>query len=498
MKILDSNTVFSSDNYFKQMDLSLKEKSEEKIVRLANLNSIRSSSNRQNPIDEFSDVPQIIVDRVSISHKEKFEYQYNYSESLQSESSVHSMTTGDITEYKHQYAIERLVGGVIDKNVVVNHIERKEDIEFSDQNDSASSISDTKKPNLQTRMMATQAVELKLMQTDIHFEEQNIQFASRGEVTTEDGRVINFSLDMSMDKSFLSRIEQETTVQRWQERVNLTDPLVISLEGKIPQLSDTTFEFDLDSDGKMENINFVNPGSGFLAFDKNSDNIINNGSELFGPGTGNGFEELAAFDEDQNRWIDENDAIFSKLSVWTRDENGEDLLVSLKDAGIGAISLDNAATMFNMSGSDNNIKGQLKNTGIFLFENGNMGSVHQIDLADKTQQILEQEKAQLALEREQEIQKDQAEQANIPELSSAQILNSQQMPEEVSNPLQDLIDRIEKLKEEMGRLYEKMNPVLHPNRFQSSKSHNYFGLNLDPSTFLFAHQGPIQSRGRYA
>jgi len=492
MKILDSNTVFSSDNYFKQMDLLLKEKSEEKIVRLANLNS-----SRQNPIDEFSDVPQIVVDRVSISHKEKFEYQYNYSESLTGESSVQSMATGDVTEYEHQYTIERLVGGVIDKNVVVNHIERKEDIELSDQNDSVSSISDIKKPNLQNRMMATQAVELKLMQTDIHFEEQNIQFASTGEVTTEDGRVINFSLDMSMDKSFLSRIEQDTIIQRWQERINLTDPLIISLEGKIPQLSDSTFEFDLDSDGKMENINFVNSGSGFLSFDKNSDNIINNGSELFGPGTGNGFEELAAFDEDQNRWIDENDAVFSKLSVWTRDENGDDLLVSLIDAGIGAISLDNAATMFNMSESDNNLQGQLKSTSVFLFENGNMGSVHQIDLADKTQQILEQEKARLALEREQKIQKNQAEQANIPELSSAQILNSQQMPEEVSNPLQDLIDRIEKLKEEMGRLYEKMNPASHPNRFKSSKSHNYFGLNLDPSTFLFAHQGPIRSRGRY-
>lgn len=497
MKILDSNTVFSSDNYFKQMDLSLKEKSEEKTARLVNLNSIRSNSIRQNPIDEFSNVPQIVVDRVSISHKEKFEYQYNYSESLTGESSVQSMATGDVTEYEHQYAIERLVGGVIDKNVVVNHIKRKEDIELSLRGDSTSNISDGATQKLQTRMISTQAVELKLMQTDIHFEEQNIQFASRGEVITEDGRVINFSLDMSLDKSFLSRMERETIVQRWQERINLTDPLIISLEGKIPQLSDTTFEFDLDSDGKMENISFVNSGSGFLAFDKNSDNIINNGSELFGPGTGNGFEELAAFDEDQNRWIDENDAVFSKLSVWTRDENGEDLLVSFKDAGIGAISLDNAATMFNMSESDNNLKGQLKSTGVFLFENGNIGSVHQIDLADKTKQILEQEKAQLALEREQEIQKNQAAQANIFELSSAQILNSQQIPEEVSNPLQDLIDRVEKLKEEMSLLYEKMNPVSNKNGFKNSKSHNYFGLNLDPSTFLFANKGPIQSRGRY-
>ena len=480
------------------MDLSLKEKSEEKIIRLVNSSPNNQSLVRQSPIDELSNVPQVVVDRVSISHKEKFEYQYNYSESLTGRSSVESISTDDVTEHEHQYAIERLVGGVIDKNVVVNHIERKEDIEFSLRGDSTANISDGGKQNIQTRMIATQAVEMKLMQTDIHFEEQNIQFASSGEVTTEDGRVINFSLDLSMERSFLSRMEQETIVQRWQERVNLTDPLVISLEGKIPQLSDTTFEFDLDSDGKMENISFVNPGSGFLAFDKNSDSIINNGSELFGPGTGNGFEELAAFDEDQNRWIDENDALFSKLSVWTRDENGEDLLISLKDAGIGAISLENIATMFNMSESDNKLKGQLKSTGTFLFENGNIGSVHQIDLADKTQQIIEQEKAQLALEREQEIQKNQAALTNVPEIPFAQILNRRQMPEEVSNHLQDLIERVEKLKEEMSLLYEKMNPASNQNRFKSSKSHNYFGMNLDPSTFLFAHKGPIRSYGRYA
>ncbi|MCP4671523.1 MAG: hypothetical protein GY857_09475 [Desulfobacula sp.] len=477
MKILDSTISLSSENSLKQMDLSLEEKTEKKITRLID----------SNPMDEFSDTPQIFVDRVSISQRKKFEYQYNYSGSLTANSSVKALETGDITDHENQYVIKRLIGGVIDKNVAIRHIQRKEDIRLSDQKNSKTFNPGREKLNIQT--VAARVEEMRLMQTDIHFEEENVQFASTGEVTTEDGRVISFSLDISLERSFLSRREEEIIVETWQERIDLTDPLVISLDGKIPQLSDATFEFDLDNDGEMENISFVTSGSGFLAFDKNSDNIINNGSELFGPGTGNGFEELAAFDEDLNNWIDENDAVFSQLSVWTKDANGEDMLVSLKDAGIGAISLANAATTFNMTESDNSLQGQLKSTGVFLFEDGHVGSVHQIDLADRTENISDEKNPQLSADSELKSQ------FNIPQFFSTPVLMSTQPSLELSSPLQDLLDRLEKLKEEMEQLYESMNPALNQNSFKSSKSHNYFEQNLDMSYLFFGPKDSIQNYG---
>ena len=40
--------------------------------------------------------------------------------------------------------------------------------------------------------------------------------------------------------------------------------------------------------------------------------------------TGDGFKDLAMYDEDGNGWIDENDEIFSKLLIWSKDENGND------------------------------------------------------------------------------------------------------------------------------------------------------------------------------
>ena len=41
-------------------------------------------------------------------------------------------------------------------------------------------------------------------------------------------------------------------------------------------------------------------GNAFLSLDKNSDGIINDGSELFGAASGNGFADLAKYDEDGN------------------------------------------------------------------------------------------------------------------------------------------------------------------------------------------------------
>lgn len=474
MKIADSNMVLFSESHFEQMDLSLNEKTEKKTARK---NSRLVTGN--------PGLSQILVDRVSISQEQVFEYQSNYSADLTAKSSVASIESGDIVEKEQQSAMERLIGGVINREVVINSIRRKEDIDIAKGENNESNVPGTLGLLVQTRL--ARGWEMSLKQTDIHYEEETVQFASRGEVTTEDGRIINFSLDISLDRSFLSREEHELNIQRWQERVNLIDPLVISLDGKMPQLSDTTFEFDLNADGEKENISFTGAGSGFLAFDKNNDNVINDGSELFGAGTGNGFKELAAFDEDQNNWIDENDAIFSKLSVWTRDEDGQDVLISLKDAGIGAIALDYAATSFNMTKSDDTLQGQLKSTGIFLFENGGVGSIHQIDLAARPLDEINEETIE-SLPGDTKIS-----QVNAPSnISLATVMAD----EEIANPLKDLLERIEKLKQELKHLYDKMNLEPHQNGFVKSRRHPYSGL-VDPSLRLFGIRGPVR-RSRYA
>ncbi|MFQ8776527.1 MAG: hypothetical protein ACLR78_02345 [Roseburia sp.] len=77
----------------------------------------------------------------------------------------------------------------------------------------------------------------------------------------------------------------------------LCDPLVINLDSNIANVSDQKFYFDIDADGSDDSISMLNSGSGYLALDRNGDGIINDGSELFGTQSGNGFADLAAYDK---------------------------------------------------------------------------------------------------------------------------------------------------------------------------------------------------------
>lgn len=208
-----------------------------------------------------------------------------------------------------------------------------------------------------------------------HYEYESSSFSSNGTILTEDGKQIEFSVDLHMSREFFS--EEKINIRAGDA---LKDPLVVNFSGEAAQLTQDTFSFDIDNNGFADQISFLRPGSGFLALDKNEDNFINNGSELFGPVTGQGFEELAAYDLDGNRWIDENDSIFHKLRIWTKDAEGNDILFALGEKGIGAISLDSTTTLFSMKDASNNLLGQVKETGVFLGESGDVGTVQQIDL----------------------------------------------------------------------------------------------------------------------
>ena len=207
-------------------------------------------------------------------------------------------------------------------------------------------------------------------------ESESTTFATKGIVQTADGRSIDFNMEVSMSRAFM----QETNLLEVKDYIK-TDPLMINLDTNIGSVSDQKFFFDLDSDGKEEQISFAGKGSGFLALDKNGDGKINDGSELFGTSSGDGFKDLAEYDEDGNGWIDENDSIFNRLKVWTKDENGKDFLIDLKKADVGAIYLRNADTQFSLKDDENKLNAEIKKTGIYLSEStGAVGTLNHVDL----------------------------------------------------------------------------------------------------------------------
>ena len=206
---------------------------------------------------------------------------------------------------------------------------------------------------------------------------EHTAFSASGSVTTADGREIAFNLQLSMARAYH---EESDISLRLGDAARKTDPLVLNFSGTAAQLTNQRFAFDLNADGQAEQINFVAPGSGFLVFDRNADGKINDGRELFGPTTQDGFQELSALDGDHNGWIDENDAAYSQLQVWTRNSQGADQLQSLAAANVGAIALARIATPFDLKNNDNQLLGQIRNSGIFLQEDGAAGTIQQIDL----------------------------------------------------------------------------------------------------------------------
>ena len=154
---------------------------------------------------------------------------------------------------------------------------------------------------------------------------------------------------------------------------------MINLKTKPPQLSEAFFSFDIDMDGETEKLPSLMPGSGFLSLDKNKDGVINDGSELFGPSTGDRFKELSKYDLDKNLWIDENDDIFNELTIWENNEMGEMHLTKIKDAGIGAIYLANMQTPFDLRNEENQLQAKIKKSGIALNEDGSVSSIQEIN-----------------------------------------------------------------------------------------------------------------------
>lgn len=231
-------------------------------------------------------------------------------------------------------------------------------------------------------LFAVQRAELR--SSIVYRQEETLLFSARGQVRAMDGREISFSLGLSMERKTVFSTDTAIDLRRV-----FIDPLVLQFDAGTPLLGESVFLFDLDGDGGPEQLACPGIGCGFLAFDKNSDGVINNGLELFGPASGSGFGELAAFDTDANTWIDENDPIFANLLIWRHDGQGGQSLQSLAQAGVGAISITNAGSSFQLEGSDGTILGAVKASGIFLTETGEVRSLQELDMAVPSQAAAE-------------------------------------------------------------------------------------------------------------
>lgn len=122
-----------------------------------------------------------------------------------------------------------------------------------------------------------------------------------------------------------------------------TDPLVLDLAGNgfaTRGLQDAV-RFDLDADGRTDQISAPTGDDALLALDRNGNGRIDDGHELFGDqhGAANGFAELARYDDNGDRRIDAADAVFERLRLLRFDTQGRQQSQSLNQADVAAIEL---------------------------------------------------------------------------------------------------------------------------------------------------------------
>ncbi|KZN30428.1 hypothetical protein N480_05605 [Pseudoalteromonas luteoviolacea S2607] len=191
-----------------------------------------------------------------------------------------------------------------------------------------------------------------------------------GQIRLESGEQIDFVFKAEFAQSYSS-------YQRTIESVDMKDPLVISFNNKSVELDKEDMRFDIDADGQQDSFAHLKKGYGFLALDLNKNSKVDDGKELFGALSGNGFADLAQYDKDKNGFIDENDDVFDSLRVWVKNID-EDKLLSLDEAGIGAISVTNVETPLNIRESGE-LKGAVRRSGFYLDDKGTPNLIQQVD-----------------------------------------------------------------------------------------------------------------------
>lgn len=232
----------------------------------------------------------------------------------------------------------------------------------------------------QTQPLQTTKADLIYQYQESYLEQEVGKFSAQGQFITDTGETITIAMSHYSQRQFYI----ENRVEMKVGEVEVTDPLVINLGNQNHfglNLTQDKVAFDIDSDGKTDNIHFATGTSGFLAIDTNKNGKIDDGSELFGALTGNGFGELAKFDNDGNQFIDEGDDVFSKLMFYQKDTQGNDVIIPISELGVGALYLGNTATPFDIKDIDNQLQASVRASSFFLFEDGRSGTLQQIDLA---------------------------------------------------------------------------------------------------------------------
>ncbi|MDT0604730.1 hypothetical protein [Thalassotalea castellviae] len=183
---------------------------------------------------------------------------------------------------------------------------------------------------------------------------------------------------LKMDYSFAISTEQTSYSSIEMTAAALKDPLVVQFgKRSIGEIKDH-HSFDINRDGNLDNLPVFSGDVGYLVYDKNQNLKADDGSELFGPQTGHGFNELAELDSNGNGFIDNEDEVFEHLYLWQPEKSNN--MLSLSDANILAINTSAIDTPFSFYDTQGNIMAEMRRSSFAISTDGVGKGVHQIDV----------------------------------------------------------------------------------------------------------------------
>ena len=206
-------------------------------------------------------------------------------------------------------------------------------------------------------------------------ESESSSVSIQGKLALNDGRQLDVDLSLDMSRT---RSEEYWGTMTLSSRT--VDPLVVNLNGNAAQLTNQRMAFDIDADGKEDQVAFATGNSAFLALDKNKNGTIDNGNELFGPKSGSGFADLAKYDDNKDGLIDSLDDIWEELLLVQRDESGNETLLSLKDVGISAFVLERTSSPFSLFNDKGEQTGVIRETGLDVRDDNTVDTLQHVDL----------------------------------------------------------------------------------------------------------------------
>jgi len=205
--------------------------------------------------------------------------------------------------------------------------------------------------------------------------EQHLNYQVQGVFNVNDQELsLDYNFALSSEQVSYSKIEVSAAA--------LKDPIIVQFGSQGLGNIKGQQDFAINQDNTLDSLPIFSGDVGYLVYDKNNNQQADNGNELFGPTTGQGFTELAQLDSNNNGFIDPDDQQFEQLYLW--QPNGDidqiEQLLSLAEAKIQAISLSAISTPFDFYDQQGEIQAQLRLSSFAISESGNGRGVHQIDV----------------------------------------------------------------------------------------------------------------------